>query len=216
MTTYLKIIAGNFAQTVSEDILFAVKRDSKNPKTGEEKVVYERYFSNWTGKIKNITFEEKSFGRLCVIETEGGEVSFYDGNGVRKEKIDQPLSISLLTSTKYFSSFAESILAADLSKLVKLHPYDMGVDDKGKKKVGMSVQQGGVKLSSPFWTKDGKRTPDFPQVDQAMTEKKGYWTMYYGGVEDFLCEKLSQLESSPVEEVEAKDLPWEQDIKPDF
>lgn len=208
-TTYLKIIAGKFAQGVSEDTPFAVKRDSKNPKTGEEKVVHERYFGNWTGKIKNIAFEEKDFGRLCVIEADGGEVSFYDGNGMRKEKIEGPIAISLLTSTKYFSSFAESILTADLSKPVKLHPYDMGKNEKGKTVNGISVQQGGAKLSSPFWTEEGKRSPDFPQADQSMVERKGYWAMYFGGVEDFLCEKLSKLEfnkASAVQDPEELDI----------
>ena len=64
---------------------------------------------------------------------------------------------------------------------------------------------------------DGKKkSGDFPEVDEGQKDKKGYWKMYFGEVEEFLIKEVKKLELSKPEtavieedeELSSDDLPF--------
>lgn len=190
--TYLKIIDGNFAVKSEEGVEHAKPREAKNPSTGEVKTVWEITHINWRGKITDLLIEEGKYGKICKI--------------VMDDAI-----ITLPTNSKYFSNLAEKLPNVDFSKDVILHPYNMNMDDG--QKTGIKVIQNGDKdgVQSAYW-KDKKRVEGFPKVDEAAKDKKGYWAMYYGEVEEYLIERLPSVKPVVSEELDINDpaMPWEE------
>ena len=205
---YLTIVQGGFVQQVEEGTEGAQRREWKNPKTGATGVKFEIPYNNWSGIIRNIEVVEAKYSSptrkayICKIH------------------FDDAI-ISLPTEQKYFKDFAKRIFNADLSKEVTLHPYDMEtVDQFGNKKrrSGVSVKQGEEKYKNYFY--DGKKTlHDFPEADEDLKDKEGYWAMYFKEVESFLIDKLKELkfeakpevkeeEASIDEVIEGNDLPF--------
>lgn len=200
---YLKIIDGSFAIKSEEGVERAKPREAKNPSTNEVKTVWEITELNWKGKILDINVEQGKYGKVCKI-------------------IMDDAVITLPTNSKYFSNLAEKLPNVDFSKEVILHPYNMNVD--GKQITGVKViQEGNENVQSAYW-EDNKRVASFPKVDEAAKDKKGYWAMYYGEVEEYLIERLpkvgqSDYSKTATEELDINDpaMPWEEDpVEPNF
>ncbi len=177
---YLKIIAGNFMQPSKAGEAGSVLREYELP-NGSKGSKWEIPFMNWEAKIIGITFKESEYGETCNIELDDA-------------------FIQLNIEGRYFQDLACKLFSADLSKPILLHPYDMTIDDK--KRTGVSVQQGGVKLKNYFF--DGtKNLHGFPEVDQVKKAKKSYWKMYFAEVAEFLVEKLKELKFEKPTQIEA-------------
>jgi len=132
---------------------------------------WEIYFLNWEGILKGISFKTGKYGETCSLE------------------LDDAV-LQLKVGSKYFKDVACKLFNADLSKPIKFHPFDFEAD--GKKKTGVSLQQGGKKLTNYFY--DGKKNlHGFPEVDEVRKIKANYWKMYFMEVDEFLVEKLKEL-----------------------
>lgn len=168
---YLKIINGNWAETVDKDYIGAKKREWE-ASNGDKGVKWEVYYNNWTGTVQGITFKDTDWGETCTIELDDAY-------------------LSLNVADRYFIDLASKLCGADLKKSITFHPYDMEID--GKKKKGVSVQQNGIKLMNNFY--DGNQNlGGFPQIDDAKKVHKSYWKIYFTEVSMFLIEQLKNLE----------------------
>lgn len=171
---YIRIVQGNFVQTVDKNTESAKLREYELP-NGEQGQKWELRYMSWTGRIRGFEFKETDYGTVCNVDM---------GDCI----------ISLNTSSRYFADFAQKICGADLKEMVTLHPYDL--ESEGKRRTGVSVQQGGEKLQNHFWDKDTKTNQyGFPEVnaDQQAKLKKNYWKVYFAEVEAFLIERLQAL-----------------------
>lgn len=179
---YLKVVGGNFSQTVEKTTQGAKLREYElsNGKKGSK---WEITYQNWTGRLVGIKFEDTEYGKMCRIELDDAVVT-------------------LGADSRYFTDFASKIFNADLTKLILFHPYDMEVDG-GKKRQGISLQQGGQKLQSYFYNPETKKKlHGFPEVDEAKKAKYGddYWKPYFTEVKFFLMEQLEALKiPAPIE-----------------
>ena len=170
---------------------------------GSKGVKHEIVYQNWTGKILGITFKTGEYGESCYVELEDA-------------------ILQLGTAGRYFKDFACKILSGDMKKEFIFHPYNMEVDG-GKKVTGISIKQNGEKLKNYFYDYNTKTTlGGFPEVDNTKKEKKTYWKVYFSLVEEFLIEKLKEIQfdksekttkDEPLEPFEAEvmknELPWE-------
>lgn len=167
---YLTIVGGAIAKPAKEGDVGAKEREYElSDKTKGSK--WEIYFLNWEGILKGISFKTGKYGETCSLE------------------LDDAV-LQLKVGSKYFKDVACKLFNADLSKPIKFHPFDFEAD--GKKKTGVSLQQGGKKLTNYFY--DGKKNlHGFPEVDEVRKIKANYWKMYFIEVDEFLVEKLKEL-----------------------
>ena len=169
---YLRIVGGNIVQTVPEGTEGSRRRDYEL-KDGTKGSKNELVFSNWEAVINNITVRDGEYGEECIIEFEDAQ-------------------LTIPTSSRYFQDFACKIFNVDFKKPVKLHPYDIEVDNG--RKTGISVQQDGIKLTSFFYDFEKKtKLNGFPEVDESKKDKKTYWKIYFLEVTEFLIEKIKTL-----------------------
>ena len=175
---YLKIIGGQIVQPAKKDEAGAVLREYELS-NGTKGSKWEVPFLNWLGIIEGITFKDGEYGETCNIELD-----------------DAILQLSV--GGKYFKDIACKLPNADLTKPLLFHPYDMEID--GKKRTGVSLQQGGVKLQNYYYNPETKENLfGFPEVDQekADRKKKTYWKLYFVEVDEFLVDKLKELKFVP-------------------
>lgn len=169
---FLKIVQGNISQAVDEGTEGAKLRkyELKDGTKGEK---WELQFMNWTAKINNIAFKDSDCGHNCLVDLEDA-------------------TLLLPTNSRYFKDFAAKIMNADLSKEITIHPYDMESD--GKRLMGVSLKQEGVKLENYYWDAENKKYKDeYPKVDEEKKERHGYWKIYFTEVEGFLIDELKKL-----------------------
>ena len=180
---YLKAVEGKLRHTVEEGTPKAKKRNWEvNGKSG---VLWELVYDNWSGVIHDIEIQTSHFGDTCFVE-------LWDA------------IIVLKTNSKYFSSFAKRVKNGDLKETFTFHPYDFEVD--GKQKIGISLQQGGNKLKDYYYNGE-ENVNGIPVPDQDKADKKGYWKMYFGEVEEFL---ISELKGMKFEKPEVKEVAYEE------
>lgn len=180
--TVLRIAEGTFVQPVEEGAPGSVARSwSVGDRSG---VSHEIQWESWGGKIIDIRFNEGQFGKSCVVEFDDAV-------------------LTLKTSSKYFRSFAERVMACDLSKEVELRPYDFE-SDEGKRLTGISVKQDDEKIPSHYYDAFEKKPKNnMPQPEDDKREQDGYWKFYFAQVSSFLVKELEGLEFAKPVSVEA-------------
>jgi len=184
----------------------AKKRDfeTSDGKTG---VKFEKIYSEITGVISNIRFQEGNYGvQLQLTITDGDE---------------KPITLSLGTASNFGEDMMKKLMSLDLTQPVTLAPYSF-TDEKGKSKKGITVTQNGKKIQNYFYDFAKKEvTNGYPQPKKGKKPlSKDQWKMYFMEARlfmiDFLTEKLGleevkkdQLEDYGKEtEVEADDIPF--------
>lgn len=178
----LRIVEGTFVQPVEEGTSGSVARSWEV--NGNKGTSYEIPWESWGGKIVDIRFNENDYGKTCVVEFDDAVVY-------------------LKTSSKYFRSFAERVMACDLEKEVELRPYDFESDD-GKRLTGISVKQDGEKIQSHYYDAFEKKPKNnMPQPEDDKKEDDGYWKYYFAQVSSFLVKELEGLEFAQPMSVEA-------------
>jgi len=191
---FLNIVGGNLVQTVDSQTQGARLREYELA-SGTCGKKWEMVYMNWTSVVTGIRFKNTDYGEMCIFE-------LGDAN------------LSTNTESRYFSDLACKLCGADLKHAITFHPYDMEVD--GKRKTGVSMKQGGEKLTSHFY--DGKENlHGFPVPDMSKRDNKRYWKTYFAEVTDFLVEELKKLEfpEQKPKEVEQDNLSeFDEDVAP--
>jgi hypothetical protein len=181
-TLYLSIANGNIVQKVKEDnkderVRVREYEDDK----GNIKYTYEIPFRDLTGYITSIKIEKGKFGTDCRVHLALG---------------DEKVIFTIPYESNYFQDFAKRIAGADLTKTVTLNAYSFE-NDQGKNIRGVTVQQGGEKLTDFFW--DGKKAlHGMPSVSKADAKKYDTddWKIHFAQVRKFLKDVVSNLEFS--------------------
>ncbi len=147
---YITIYQGKFSQSVPENTPGAVTRTNKNGK-----VVHEKYYDNFTGKLIGIKTQDSPFGKNWVF-------SFKD-----KEDI---YLLQLGYSNNYAVSILKMLPNIDLSKEMKVSPKSEEKD--GKTQTSLFINQDGTPVKHAF-TKD---TPNgIPQWEQITVKGIPTW-----------------------------------------
>ena len=194
---YLTIVDGTFVKKADANMPGARYREYELP-NGIKGGKWEFPFTNWTGIVQSIEFQQSDYGESCLVDL--GDVI-----------------MSLNTASRYFSDVACKLFNADLKKEILFHPYNMEVE--GKKKTGVSVQQNSVKLKNYFWDAENRTSlHGFPVPDETKKNRKTYWKIFFTEVSEFLIEKLQTLklnEPVKVEPTKFEDLPDIENDVPD-
>lgn len=138
---FITIFNGKFTQRVPESTEGAIQRTNK-----ENKVVFEKYYDNFTGKLVGIQTKDSSYGKQWVF-------SFKDQLEV--------YNLALSYSSGFASAFLKMLPNIDVSKEMLVSPSVQEVD--GKKKSSLFVKQDGVWIKSAY-TKDNPN--GLPQWEQ--------------------------------------------------
>ena len=191
---YYSIKDATFRIPSNQDDAEAVRREYKNPKTGEEGVAYERAFKALYGTITDISFHENSLKDGTVLRSINISLG-EDDDGVSQ-------IISVPVDSRYTSDFLKRLPAIDLSREVRLMPYDFEKD--GPRQVGISVYHRNTetdeyteKVDNNFFTKveekDGKKVytnlHGFPEPTE---EDASDWAFYFKKVNKFLVSYAKQ------------------------
>ncbi len=125
--TWYTVIQGKFHTKVSEDTEGAVRREWETP-DGKSGVKYELVYNALFGKIEGIRFADGEYGEQIIIDL--GE----------DDDTKQSVLVALSVDSKYGTEFLKRLPNVDLTKDVRLLPYDFENDDK-KQSTGMRIEQ---------------------------------------------------------------------------
>lgn len=158
---YLRIADGMVVEQVEEGKEGAISRTTKpSDEHPNGRTVWERRDKFVEGLIISMFRKEREYkgevmNSLAIRLKDGGEVYQIDMN----------------EGNRYWSSFMLRLPNLDLSKSVRLLPYDF-TDKEGRRVVGMNLMQGSDKVQ-PKWTKDSPG--DLPQGRKVRVNGKDVW-----------------------------------------
>lgn len=185
---YYSIKEATFRLPSDKDDVEAVRREYTNPKTKEEGVVYERAFKALYGHITGVSFNENTLKDGTVLRSINIELG-EDEDGVAQ-------IVSIPTDSRYTTDFLKRLPSIDLSREVRLMPYDFEKD--GPRQVGVSVyhlnpdtNEFTEKVDNNFFTKveekEGKKIYTnlygFPEPTE---DDSSDWPFYFKKVSKFL------------------------------
>ena len=129
---YITILGGKFSQRVPEGTIGATQRTNKLGK-----VVFEKYYDSFTGKLINIkTSDGNGYGKNWIFDfKDNGEV----------------YHLQLSYSNSFATALLKMLPNCDLSKEMKVSPSVKEVD--GKNKSSLFINQDGVAIKHAY-TKD--------------------------------------------------------------
>ena len=158
---YLRIADGMVVEQVEEGKEGAISRTTKpSDEHPNGRTVWERRDKFVVGVVISLFRKEREYkgevmNSLAIRLKDGGEV----------------YQIDLNEGNRYWSSFMLRLPNLDLSKSVRLLPYDF-TDKEGRRVVGMNLMQGSDKVQ-PKWTKDSPG--DLPQGRKVRVNGKDVW-----------------------------------------
>lgn len=184
---YYSIKDATFRLPSDKEDTEAIRREYTNPKTSEEGVAYERAFKFLVGVITDIVFSENSLKDGTVLRSLNitlGE----DENGLSQ-------IISIPVDGRYATDFLKRLPKIDLTKEVRLTPYDFEKD--GPRRVGISVAQRDdadnftLTVDGDYFTKmeevnGEKKYTNLHGFPEATEEDASDWAFYFKGVNKFL------------------------------
>ena len=184
----------------------AKPRTYKDPKTDEEKTVYELRYKSLNGKLVGVE-----------VDTSGD----YGPQLKLTIRDDEDVVFALPLDKGWGQKIAEAVPNIKLDEDVYITAYgDFTTADGAEVKAGVSIKQGGEKVPSKFktWTeKDGWKTFEgYPEVDQAAIPEKTnklksqkFWGDYNYTVMEFLSEYMAKNHVMEVKPAEPKPEPEE-------
>jgi len=129
---YITILGGKFSQRVGEDTPGAIQRTNKLGK-----VVFEKYYDSFTGKLVNIkTSDGNGYGKNWIFD--------FQDNG-------EVYHLQLSYSNSFATALLKMLPNVDLSKEMKVSPSVKEVD--GKNKSSLFINQDGIAIKHAY-TKD--------------------------------------------------------------
>jgi hypothetical protein len=164
-------------QRVDENTPLAVRRETQ---AGKESWALE--FDFVSGIIQKIFYKESQEYENTF------EVVIADG--------PENLQLSFTEDSRFWFDFMKKLPNIDLSKEVKITAYDF-VDKDKKRRVGISIEQGGTKIGSYYEKKgeDGKWTllHGFPAADGVDFKDKDETKIYFIKVKKFLKNQFTEI-----------------------
>ena len=139
---YITILGGKLCQRVPKGTEGAVERINK---IGN--VVYEKFYSSFTGKLIDIKTQEGTYGKTW--------------NFVFKDK-EEPYTLQLSYSNSFSTNFLKMLPNIDLSKEMKIAPSVKNVD--GKDKSSLFINQDGKSLKHAYSKDNPNGLPPMEQV----------------------------------------------------
>lgn len=169
---YLSILSdGKFHQTVDEGTEGAVVRTYKD-KSEVEHTKTELVFTDVTGIITKVSFEDGEFGKSLQIEI--------DGDGI----------ISVGTASNFGEDLMKKLPAIDLKQEVKIAPYSFK-DDKGKTRRGVTVYQNDAKVENYYKDSTTKEIINgMPEPGDTSKFDSDDWKLYFMQVRKFLIQQV--------------------------
>ena len=182
---------GKFHQSVDEGTQGAVIREYEDSKGNKGKKT-EFVFTEATGKITDIKFEEGEFGKSIQIEM--------DGNGI----------ISLSTSSSFGEDFMKKLPNIDLGDVVLFKPYAFE-DDNGKSKKGITIYQNGAKVENYYYDPVAKKPCNGMPVPEGNTNKfsSDDWKLHFMIVRKFLIQEVEKIVANSDDKLNARVEPRE-------
>lgn len=185
--TYYTIKEATFRVKTHKDDPEAQARTYTNPKTKQDGVAYERVFKALFGRIEDIKFTENSLDDGTVLRSIN--INLGDSEDGTANIISMPID------SRYTADFLKRLPKIDLTKEVRLMPYD--IEDNGPRKVGISItqrddnEQFTIKIPADFFTKVEEKNGEkiytnlhgFPEATE---EDASDWPFYFKKVEKFL------------------------------
>lgn len=132
----------------------------RTTKTG--RVVFEEFFKNVSGVIKQLQKKETDFGNYLSVTIDDGEDRYY---------------LEMNYSSRYAASFLKTIPNINLQEPVRVMPWEMkDKQDAAKKITGITCYQqdvDGWKKILPYFTKDNPN--GLPQMKQVKVKGQLVW-----------------------------------------
>jgi hypothetical protein len=121
------------------------------------------------------------------------------------EGIDQS-QLSFGDDSRFWIDFMKKLPNIDLTQEVKLTPYEFTDKEKGKRRVGVSVEQNGVKIASYYNKLKSDGTYEdlygFPTAKKEYFENKDKTKRYFVDVKIFLDDEFKRLFADKFKKVE--------------
>lgn len=185
--TYYSIKEATFRLKTDKEDAEAQRREYTNPKTGEEGVAYERVFKFLVGVIQDISFVDSALKDGTILR------NLHINLGEDENGISQIVSLSV--DDRYATNFMERLPNIDLTKEVRLTPYDFEKD--GPRRVGISVAQRDeadnftVTIDADFFKKSEevngeKKYLNLHGFPEATDDDRSDWPFYFKKVNKFL------------------------------
>lgn len=167
--TFLHITYGKLRMRTTEGDPQAEARETKDGKT-----VYERVYTYVEGRLTGIYYkEDEKFGNSFEVTVDDGKEKF---------------QVSFPEGDNYFIDFFSKLSNADLTKWIKIAPYDF-TDTSGKRRKGITLMQDNLKIENYFNVKEDDKyvyKNGFPEPENPKKMDKDDWKMYFIKVNKFL------------------------------
>jgi hypothetical protein len=183
---YYSIVAGTFRTQVPQEDPTATRRDWESADGKKSGTKYERIVNALFGYIKDVSFADGEFGMQVLIKLD------------ENEEGDNPI-IALGTSSREAEDFLRKLPNVDLSKEVRLRPFNFEGDNNEEVR-GMEIMQQDsddeftVKITNFFRDKDKKENingyPN-PEGDTADYSKDD-WKIYFLSARKFLINYIKE------------------------
>lgn len=168
--TYLHITYGKLRMKTTESDPEAQTRENKDGKT-----IYERVYSWVEGTLTGIYYkQDDKFGNSFEVIVDDGKDRF---------------QISFSEGDNYFMDFFSKLPNADVSKIIRIAPYDFEDKNTGKRRKGITLMQGGEKIENYFNVKENDKyvyKHGFPEPENPKKMDKEDWKIYFIKVTKFL------------------------------
>jgi hypothetical protein len=147
---YITVLAGKFCQRVADNTEGAVQRVNK-----EGKVVFEKYYDAFTGKLVDIKTQDGAYGKNWLF-------SFRDK--------EDTYNLQLGYSNGYAVAILKMLPNVDITKEFKVSPKQEVKD--GKTETSLFINQDGKPIKH-FYTKDNPN--GLPQWEQITVKGQQVW-----------------------------------------
>ena len=174
--TYLHITYGKLRMKTTESDPEAQSRENKDGKT-----IYERVYSWVEGNLAGIYYkQDDKYGNSFEVIIDDGKDRF---------------QVSFPEGDNYFMDFFSKLPNTDMSKPLRIAPYDFEDSNTGKRRKGITLMQAGEKVDNYFNVKVGDKYEyrhGFPEPENPKKMDKDDWKVYFIKVTKFLRNYINE------------------------
>lgn len=171
---------GLLREQVDETTEGAKLRIVKNDDGTEKMRKYELTYPGITGFITGVVTRDGDYGTSILVAI--------------KDSNDEEFTLALQAKSKYGEDFLHKLPNIKLTSEVSIKPYNFA--DGDKKISGVTITQGGEKLTNAFNWKDGdewKSVDGYPQVDEKKKPKNSdQWMVFFTQRREWVIEYLKE------------------------